>query len=67
MTQSEVGPGLILIQAWISNHIHNKMWDEIIYPFLNFSGCTVEVWEGISNFDSFADLYWPKNFTHLQK
>ena len=20
-----------------------KVWDEIIYPFLNFNGCTVEV------------------------
>ena len=26
------------------------MWDEIIYPFPNFNGCTVEVWEWISNF-----------------
>ena len=27
----------------------NKVWDEIIYPFLNFNGCTVEVTEWISN------------------
>ena len=26
------------------------MWDEITYPFPNFNGGTVEVWEGISNF-----------------
>ena len=26
------------------------MWDEIIYPFPNFNGCTIEVWEWISNF-----------------
>ena len=26
------------------------MWDEITYPFLNLSGCTVEVYEWISNF-----------------
>ena len=25
------------------------MWDEIIFPFPNFNGCTVEVWEWISN------------------
>ena len=25
------------------------MWDEITYPFLNFKGCTVEVYEWISN------------------
>ena len=30
--------------------MHNKMWDEIIYPFLNFNGCTVEIKEWISNF-----------------
>ena len=28
----------------------SKVWDEIIYSFLNFNGCTVEVWEWISNF-----------------
>ena len=27
-----------------------KVWDEITYPFPNFNGCTVEVWEWISNF-----------------
>ena len=26
------------------------MWDEITYPFPNFNGCTVEVWEWINNF-----------------
>ena len=25
------------------------VWDEITYPFLNFNGATVEVWEWISN------------------
>ena len=35
--------GLTLIPAWISNHIHHKVWDEITYPFLNFNGATVEV------------------------
>ena len=28
----------------------NKVWGEIIYPFPNFNGATVEVWEWISNF-----------------
>ena len=32
-----------LIPAWICNHIHYKVWDEITYPFLNFNGATVEV------------------------
>ena len=42
--------GLTLIPAWISDHILSKVWDEIIYSFSNFNGCTVEVWEWISNF-----------------
>ena len=33
----------ILSVAWICNHIHYKVWDEITYPFLNFNGATVEV------------------------
>ena len=36
--------------VWISNHMPNKVWDKIIYPFPNFNGCTVKVWEWISNF-----------------
>ena len=35
--------GLTLISAWISNHMLNKVWDEITYPYLNFNGATVEV------------------------
>ena len=30
--------GLSLIQAWINNYIHCKVWDEIIYRFLIFNG-----------------------------
>ena len=40
---------LILIPAWIDNHRPTKVWDEITYPFPNFNGATVEVWEWISN------------------
>ena len=36
---------LTLNPTWICNHIANKVWDEIIYPFSNFSGGAVEVWE----------------------
>ena len=39
-----------LISAWISEYIHYKLWEEITYPFPNFNGCTVEVWEWIWNF-----------------
>ena len=34
------------ILAWSSNHMPSKMWDEITYPFPNFNGCTVDVWNG---------------------
>ena len=33
-----------------SNYTHYNEWDEITYPFLNFNGATVEVYEWISNF-----------------
>ena len=42
--------GLTLIPEWISNYIHYRVWDEITYPFLTFTNCTIEVWEWISNF-----------------
>ena len=32
------------------NFIHYNERDEITYPFPNFNGATVEVWEWISNF-----------------
>ena len=38
------------IVAWISNHVPGKVWNEITYPFPNFNGRAVEVWEWISNF-----------------
>ena len=31
------------IPTCISNRMHNKVWDVITYPFLNFNGATVEV------------------------
>ena len=36
--------------ALISNHMTGKVCGEITYPFPNFSGCTLEVWECISKF-----------------
>ena len=47
------GPRLltwILILAWIDNHLHGKVLNEITHPFPKFNGCTVEVYEWISNF-----------------
>ena len=48
---------LTLIPAWINNHIHYKVWDEISYPIPNFNGITIEAWEWISNFISQCTMY----------
>ena len=32
---------LLAIAAWKSNYIHYNVWDEITYPYPNFSGGTV--------------------------
>ena len=45
-----LNPGLTLVPAWIRIHIHYRMWDEIIFPFPNFNGSAVEVWEWIKYF-----------------
>ena len=37
-------------EAMISNYNHYKVWDEITYPFSNFNGGTVEVWDWMCNF-----------------
>ena len=37
------------VPARISNHTPIKMCGEITYPFPNFNGATVEVWEWVSN------------------
>ena len=41
--------GLALILAWIRNHMPSKMSVEISYSSPNFSRCTLEVWEWVSN------------------
>ena len=38
------------IPAWMSNHMSSKGWYEITYPYPNFNGCTVEVWDWINDF-----------------
>ena len=45
--------GLTLTLSLISDYIHYKMWSEFTYPFPNFIGCGVKVWEWISNFIPF--------------
>ena len=36
--------------ALVCNHTACKEWDEITYPFPNFNGAAVELWEWISKF-----------------
>ena len=40
---------LNFIQAWTSNHMPCKLWDEITYLFPNFNSYTVEVWKLMNN------------------
>ena len=42
--------GVSVIPPWISDYIHYKVWDEFTYPFTNFTGATIEIWEWIGNF-----------------
>ena len=48
-----LGPLLLtwitLIPAWLSKYTHNKVSDEITYPFPKLNGTAVEVSECISN------------------
>ena len=46
----DLGHGLTWIPAWINDNIYYKVWDEIMYPFPNFSGITAEGSEWISNY-----------------
>ena len=36
--------------TWINNYKHFRVWDEIIYPFPNVYGVTVEAWKCTSHF-----------------
>ena len=36
------------IPAWMSSHLPSEVCGEIIYPFPNFNGCTVEIWKWIN-------------------
>ena len=42
--------GWTLIPAWKSNYNHYKVWYELTYPFPNFNGAAIEIWEWINNF-----------------
>ena len=50
-----------------------EMWDEITYPFPNFNGATVEIWEWMINFiphyimDVFTPPCWDLGWSKLVK
>ena len=46
---------LILTVAWTSNCMHSKMWDETVYSFPKFNGCTVKFGNG---YVILPTLYW---------
>ena len=48
---------LTLIPARMSYYSHYLVLDEITYPFPNFNGATVEVWEWISNSEGASEGY----------
>ena len=53
-----------------NNYIHHKVWDEITSPFPNFNGCSMEVWEWISNFIPHFDghvIIYAGRLNHVNK
>ena len=48
--------GLTVFLAWISNHIHYTVWDEITYLFSNINGVALLVWEWICEDWSMLEL-----------
>ena len=58
--------GIALIPTWTSNFVHYLVWYEITYPFLNFNGGPVEVWEWISNFFTHLSMLTSK-INHVNK
>ena len=40
---------MVYLESWHWRVITCRVWDEITYPFPNFNGWTVDVWEWISN------------------
>ena len=65
--------GSTLISAWISNHTPSKVWNKITYPFPNFNGATIEVWEWMNNFipyfirDAITYPCWGESQNHVSK
>ena len=38
----------------ISNYMPSEAWDEFTYPFPNFKGSIIEIWELLSHFISYS-------------
>ena len=56
-----------LIPTWISNHLTVAVWDEITYPFPNFNGCTIEVWEWRRDIYRYLTWkYWCKQLKRIE-
>ena len=62
-----------LVLTWMSNHMRNKMWDEITLLFANANGYTVDVLEWINNpiphFTIYVNTYpcWDQSKSMLDK
>ena len=50
---------------WISNHMPSNVWDKIVYPFPNFNGCTVEVWQWLVIFSHTLQCVYLLSMQHL--
>ena len=48
---------LTSIPVYLSNYINYNVWYEITYPFPNFNGGTVEVWEWITSSHILLDMW----------
>ena len=49
---------LTLIPTWIDNHSHLKLWDQITYPFPNFSISAIDDWVWLSYFTLHFTAMW---------
>ena len=58
---SSLSPYAVTMPQWV-NYMSNKGWDEIIYPFSNVNGCTVDVWGMMINF---TPHFLKDEFTYL--
>ena len=65
---------LTLILAWLNNYIHCTVWDGITYPFTNFNGTTIRVWEWIVSLRfgnglvlSYPTFYWACDYLFMPR